>query len=146
KLELPVDAHLPHDYVEDERQRLELYKRISAIRDAGGVRDAKAELADRFGPLPEAADRLLSLAALKAALRRWKIHEVTLTAAGRLRIAPMDLSDSQLVRVERLHRGYRYQRDQQILQVPVPSPRPDDLIAWVAATLRDLLAPAPKKR
>ncbi|HSK23653.1 MAG TPA: transcription-repair coupling factor [Egicoccus sp.] len=146
KLELPVDAHLPHDYVEDERQRLELYKRISAIRDAGGVRDAKAELADRFGPLPEAAERLLSLAALKAALRRWRIHEITLTASGRLRIAPMDLSDSQLVRVERLHRGFRYQREQQVLQVPVPSPRPDDLIAWVAATLRDLLAPPPKKR
>ncbi|MFA9447147.1 transcription-repair coupling factor [Egicoccus sp. AB-alg6-2] len=146
KLELPVDAHLPHDYVEDERQRLELYKRISAIRDAGGVRDVKAELADRFGPLPGAAERLLSLAALKAALRRWRIHEVTLTASGRLRVAPMDLTDSQLVRVERLHRGFRYQREQLVLQIPVPSPRPPDLIAWVAATLRDLVAPPPKRR
>ncbi|MFA9432124.1 transcription-repair coupling factor [Egicoccus sp. AB-alg2] len=145
KVELPLDAHLPHDYVEDERQRLELYKRISAIRDAGGVRDVKAELADRFGPLPEPAERLLTLAALKAALRRWKIQEVTLTPAGRLRVAPMDLTESQLVRLERLHRGYRYQREQLTLQLPVPSPRPDDLVAWVAATLRDLIAP-PKPR
>lgn len=57
----------------------------------------------------------------------------------------MDLTDSQLVRVERLHRGFRYQRDQQVLQVPVPSPRPDDLVAWVAGTLRDLMAPPAKR-
>ncbi|GGI03719.1 transcription-repair coupling factor [Egicoccus halophilus] len=145
KLELPVDAHLPHDYVEDERQRLELYKRISAIRDAGGVRDAKAELADRFGPLPEPAERLLTLAALKAALRRWRITEVTLTPAGRLRVVPMDLSESQLVRLERLHRGFKYSREQLTLQLPVPSPRPADLVGWVAATLRDLVAPAKKR-
>jgi transcription-repair coupling factor (superfamily II helicase) len=145
KVELPVDAHLPHDYVEDERQRLELYKRVSAIRDATGVKDVKAELADRFGPLPEPAERLLTLAALKAALRRWGVTEVVLTPKGRLRVAPVDLSESQLVRLERLHRGFRYQREQGLLQLPVPRPQPDDLIAHVAATLRDLFAP-PKAR
>jgi transcription-repair coupling factor (superfamily II helicase) len=146
KVELPLDAHLPHDYVEDERQRLELYKRISAIRDATGVKDAKAELTDRFGPLPEPADRLLTLAALKAALRRWGVTEVVLTPKKRLRVAPVDLSESQLVRLERLHRGFRYQREQQLLQLPVPRPQPDDLIAWVAGTLRDLFAPPKRPR
>jgi transcription-repair coupling factor (superfamily II helicase) len=146
KLELPVDAHLPHDYVEDERQRLELYKRISAIRDAAGVKDAKAELADRFGPLPQAAERLLTLAALKAALRRWGVTEVTLTPKGRLRVAPVDLTESVEVRLERLHRGYRYRREQRLLELPVPKPQPEDLIAWVAGALRDVFAPAKKRR
>jgi transcription-repair coupling factor (superfamily II helicase) len=146
KLELPVDAHLPHDYVEDERQRLELYKRISAIRDAAGIKDARAELLDRFGPLPPAADRLLTLAALKAALRRWGVSEVTLTPKGRLRVSPVDLSGSVEVRLERLHRGYRYKREPQLLELPVPRPLPDDLIAWVAGTLRDVFAPPRKRR
>ncbi|MEX0836134.1 MAG: TRCF domain-containing protein, partial [Nitriliruptor sp.] len=79
KLELPVDAHLPHDYVEDATQRLELYKRISAVRDAAGVKDVRAELVDRFGAPPEPPERLLTLTALKAALRRWGVTEVTLT-------------------------------------------------------------------
>jgi transcription-repair coupling factor (superfamily II helicase) len=145
KLELPVDAHLPHDYVDDERQRLELYKRVSAIRDAAGVKDVKAELVDRFGPLPDAAERLLTLAALKAALRRWGVTEVTLTPRGRLRVAPVDLTESVEVRLERLFRGYRYRRDQQLLELPVPKPAPDDLIPWVASALRDVFAP-PKPR
>jgi transcription-repair coupling factor (superfamily II helicase) len=150
KLELPVDAHLPHDYVADENQRLELYKRISAVRDAAGVKDVRAELTDRFGPPPEAAERLLTLAALKAALRRWGVEEVTLppgagARAPKLKISPVELTESQQVRLERLFPGHRYQHEARVVQVPVPRPRPDDLVAWVASTLREIFAP-PKKR
>ena len=149
KLELPVDAHLPHDYVEDEVQRLELYRRIAAIRDAGGVKDVRADLEDRFGPLPDPADRLLALAALKAALRRWGVTEITTTSdpAGRsrLRIAPVDLTESQRVRLQRLYPDHRMLADQRALQLTVPRPRPDDLVAWVAAALRDVFAP-PRRR
>jgi transcription-repair coupling factor (superfamily II helicase) len=143
KVELPVDAHLPHDYVEDAAQRLELYKRISAVRDAGGVKDVRAELVDRFGPLPEPAERLVTIAALKAALRRWGITEVVVTPKDQLRIAPVtELKDSQQVRLHRRHPDYRRKGD--VLFVPVPRPRPDDLVAWSAGLLRDLFA-APKR-
>ena len=140
KLELPVDAHLPKDYVEDERQRLELYKRISAIRDAGGVKNVTAELKDRFGPLPVPAERLMTLAALKAALRRWGVTDVTLTSTGKLRISPVDLQASQEVRLDRTHPNWSYKRDGSVLQIPLPRQHPEDLIAWVAGTLRDTLA------
>jgi transcription-repair coupling factor (superfamily II helicase) len=145
KLELPVDAHLPHDYVEDANQRLELYKRISAVREASGVKDVREELVDRFGPLPEPADRLLTLAALKAAVRRWGITEVSVTPRDQLRITPVDLRDSQLVRLERTQPGWNYKRDQGLLLIPLPRPKPADLVPWVASTLRDLFA-APKRR
>ncbi len=144
KLELPIDAHLPHDYVEDATQRLELYKRISAVRDAGGVKDVRAELTDRFGPLPEPAERLVTIAALKAALRRWGVTEVTLTPRDQLRIAPVDLKDSQLVRIERRFPKAVLKREQQVLLIPLPRPKPDDLVAWVAGTVRELFA-APKR-
>ncbi len=144
KLELPVDAHLPHDYIEDSTQRLELYKRISAVRDAGGIKDVRAELTDRFGPLPDPAERLVTIAALKAALRRWGVTEVTLTPRDQLRIAPVDLKDSQLVRVERRFPKAVVKRDQQVLLIPLPRPTPEDLVAWVAQTVRDLFS-APKR-
>jgi transcription-repair coupling factor (superfamily II helicase) len=145
KLELPVDAHLPKDYVEDEQQRLELYKKISAVRDAAGVKAVTAELADRFGPLPPPAEKLLTLAAVKAAMRRWGVTEATLTTRNMLRLAPVHLQASQEVRLERSYPGYRYKSDGGVLQVPLPRQQPDDLVAWVAATLRDVLA-KPKAR
>jgi len=140
KVDLPVDAHLPHDYVEDATQRLELYQRISAVRDATGVRDVRSELEDRFGPLPEPADRLLTIAALKAALRRWGVTEVVLTPKGQLRIAPVALSDSQQVRLERRFPGHRLRKDQAVLTIPAPRPAPTDTVAWAAGVLREVFA------
>jgi transcription-repair coupling factor (superfamily II helicase) len=149
KLELPVDAHLPHDYVEDATQRLELYKRISAVRDAAGVKDVRAELLDRFGALPEPAERLLTLTALKAALRRWEVTEVVVTPGTvrppELRISPVKLTSSQEVRLDRILPRHRYNADRGTLSIPVPRPKPDDLVTWVAGTLRDVFAP-PRKR
>jgi transcription-repair coupling factor (superfamily II helicase) len=138
KVDLPVDAHLPHDYVADATQRLELYQRISAVRDAAGVRDVRAELEDRFGPLPAPADRLLTIAALRAAMRRWGLGELVLTPKEQLRLAPVSLRESQLVRLERRFPGHRVRAEQGELLVPLPRPVPEDLIAWAAGVLREI--------
>ena len=144
-LELPVDAHLPKDYVEDEHVRLELYKRIAAIRDAKGVKRIEAELGDRFGPIPGPARALLTLAALKAALRRWNITEVVVTPGtgtrpAQLRVSEVHLSDAQQVHLERVHRHHTYKSDVGVLLVPLPRPAPDDIVAWAADVLRGLFA------
>ena len=144
--ELPVDAHLPTDYVEDEAQRLAMYKRISAIRDAAGVKRVEAELVDRFGRLPDPARALMTLAALKAAVRRWGLTEVVVTPArgakpASLRLSPVSLSDAQQVQLYRAHRGNAaYSSDTGVLQIPLPKPTPEDLVGWVAQTLRGLFA------
>jgi len=138
-VDLPVDATLPAAYVPDDHQRLELYKRISAIRDAAGVKELTEELRDRFGPLPEPARRVLTLAALKAALRRWGVTDLAVARRGgrmTLRISPVHLTESQQVRLQRRHRHATIQAEQVL--VPVPSPPPDDLVAWVAGELRSL--------
>jgi transcription-repair coupling factor (superfamily II helicase) len=144
-LELPVDAHLPKDYVEDEHVRLELYKRIAAIRDAKGVKRIEAELGDRFGPIPGPARSLLTLAALKAAIRRWNITEVVVTPGtgtrpAQLRVSEVHLSDAQQVHLERVHRDHTYKSDVGVLLVPLPRPAPDDIVAWAADVLRGLFA------
>ena len=59
KIELPVEAHLPVDYVESERLRLEMYKRLAAVRSEAELDAVSDELLDRYGPLPEAAANLL---------------------------------------------------------------------------------------
>ena len=145
RVELPVDAHLPDDYVTDGDTRLDLYRRLAAVRDAEGVRGLEAELVDRFGPLPEPARRLTSLAALKVLLGRWGIEDVVVARGDRLRVQPVELGEAAQVRLQRLHPGGEHKPASRVLTVPLPRPRPGDLVAWVTATLGELLAP-PKRR
>jgi transcription-repair coupling factor (superfamily II helicase) len=145
RVELPIDAHLPDSYVADENARLDLYRRLAAVRDAGSLRDIEAELTDRFGPMPAPAKRLTALAALKVLLDRWGIDELVVARGDRLRVTPVTLAESAEVRLQRVHRGAEYRPASHLLVLPLPRPRPDDLVAWVSATLGELLGP-PRRR
>ena len=78
RIELAVDAHIPEGYIRTSAERMEMYKKISFIRDAADVSDVTDELCDRYGEPPRAVLRLLHVAALRAmasAVRIAKIDE-----------------------------------------------------------------------
>jgi len=64
-VDLPVEAHLPDDYVPDEAQKLELYRRLARARTAGDVAAFRQEVTDRFGPMPAPVLRLVEVAELR---------------------------------------------------------------------------------
>jgi transcription-repair coupling factor (superfamily II helicase) len=64
-IDLPVDAYLPDDYVEDEPHKLEVYRRLGRTATVGEVAAIRAELVDRFGPVPPPVERLLEVALLR---------------------------------------------------------------------------------
>jgi transcription-repair coupling factor (superfamily II helicase) len=64
-IDLPIDAYLPDDYVAEEPQKLELYRRLGRAATAGEVAAIRAELIDRFGALPAPVERLLEVARLR---------------------------------------------------------------------------------
>ncbi|MDP9482541.1 MAG: transcription-repair coupling factor, partial [Chloroflexota bacterium] len=66
-LDLPVDAHLPDDYVPDEAQKLELYRRLARARTPGDIAAFRQEATDRFGPMPAPVVRLVEVAELRLA-------------------------------------------------------------------------------
>ena len=66
-VDLPIDAHLPDDYVPDEAQKLELYRRLAKARTAGDIAAFRQEVTDRFGPLPTPVTRLVEVAELRLA-------------------------------------------------------------------------------
>ena len=66
-VDLPMDAHLPTEYVPEEAQKLELYRRLARARSAGDIAAFRQELIDRFGPLPEPVLRLIEVAELRLA-------------------------------------------------------------------------------
>ncbi|MFP1884884.1 transcription-repair coupling factor [Lonsdalea quercina] len=64
-VELRLPSLLPEDFIPDVNTRLSFYKRIASAHGDGELTDLRAELIDRFGPLPDAARNLLQIAALR---------------------------------------------------------------------------------
>ncbi|HSM33337.1 MAG TPA: DEAD/DEAH box helicase, partial [Anaerolineae bacterium] len=65
KIDLPVDAYLPDDYVPEEPQKLELYRRLGRVVSDDGLEEVRAELLDRYGPLPAPVVRLLEVSRMR---------------------------------------------------------------------------------
>ena len=107
ELTVDVPGYIPDDYVPDPGQRLDLYKRLSAIEDEDECRGLLDELADRFGPLPGETLLLADLMVVKALARRLDATSIELTK-HRLAIA---LGPSTPVDVTKLPRGWRLDRD-----------------------------------
>ena len=123
KVDLPVDAHLPHDYVPGERLRLEAYRRLAAATDDAAVAEVAEELVDRYGPLPEPVENLLAVARFRNTCRTHGVTEVQ-RAGPHLRLAPVTLRESQVVRLQRTVKGAQWRAGPKHLMVPEPKDRP----------------------
>ncbi|MEP7360692.1 MAG: transcription-repair coupling factor [Chloroflexota bacterium] len=66
-IDLPIDAYLPEDYVAEEPQKLELYRRLGKAGTPSEIATIRAELIDRFGAIPAPVERLLDVARLRIA-------------------------------------------------------------------------------
>ncbi len=120
RIDLPVDAHLPPDYIASDRLRLEGYRRLAAAADDAEVDAVVEELTDRYGTLPETAQRLVAVARLRLLCRASGITEVSAASAATVRLAPLTLPDSAQVRLARMYPGARYRATTATVQVPIP--------------------------
>ena len=109
-IELPVSAQIPIDYISKEDLRLEAYRRLSICKELEDVTEIQAEWVDRFGPVPDAAVNLLSVARLRCVARNLGVTEI----AGRklhqyegsqwmAKLSPIDLRPSEVVKTKRLY-------------------------------------------
>jgi transcription-repair coupling factor (superfamily II helicase) len=71
-----AEGFLPDDYVPEVNQRLALYKRLAGARSDDAVAELRAELMDRFGPLPTPAEQLLDTIRIRVAARDLGIERV----------------------------------------------------------------------
>ena len=145
RIELPVDAHLPAEYVESERLRLEMYKRLAAVASEADIAGVRDELLDRYGPLPPPVEALLAVASFRLAARRHGVHEVV-AQGNMIRFAPAELPDSAQLRLGRLYPGSQLRKATSSILVPRPMTRPIGgqpvtdaaLLAWAATVLTDV--------
>ena len=68
ELNLQIDAYLPMDYISDERQKIEIYKRIREIDSRAAYEELQDELIDRFGEYPDQVAYLLEIGLVKSYL------------------------------------------------------------------------------
>jgi transcription-repair coupling factor (superfamily II helicase) len=149
RVELPVNAHIPHDYVPGERLRLEAYTRIAAIDSEADVAAVREEISDRYGQPPEPVLNLLEVARLRAAARRAGLTDIT--AGGQhVRFAPVVLPDSRQVRVQRMYPKTVLKPAVRTMLVPVPKAavggaplRDADLLAWCGEVIQSVLSDLP---
>lgn len=76
EIELKVDAYLPAEYIRDEKQKIEIYKKIRSVRTLEEARDLEEEIEDRFGDLPEPVINLLRVARIRAYAVQYGIEQV----------------------------------------------------------------------
>ncbi|NCZ57029.1 MAG: transcription-repair coupling factor [Actinobacteria bacterium] len=154
KVELPINAHLDATYVPGERLRLDLYRRLADVRNSEDVLAIEEELIDRFGALPNEAQTLLGVAALRAFAKSIALREVV--AQGKyVRLSPMNLPESKQLKLARMYPGSLYKSASSTVLVALPkssawnpsessAPIVDtSLLAWVTQVVTEL-APTSK--
>ncbi len=143
KVDLPVNALLPHDYIPGERLRLEAYRALAAADSDEAVDAVRDELADRYGPLPEPVANLLQVARFRVFARRYGVTEVSLQGSV-VRFSPLSLRESQEMRMHRLYPRSVWKGSIGTISVPRPGKpgqplRDVPLLDWARTVLFDVL-------
>ena len=119
KIELPVDAHLPHEYVPGERLRLEAYKKLATVQDVAGLAEIEAELQDRYGTPPEPVRNLFEVARLRTVARKADVGNISVQG-NFVRFGPLQLPESKQLRLQRLYPGSLVKDSVRTILVPRP--------------------------
>ncbi|MGW2815453.1 transcription-repair coupling factor [Streptomyces sp. NPDC001415] len=146
KIELPVDAHVPHDYAPGERLRLQAYRAIASANSEEDIKAVREELTDRYGKLPEPVENLLLVAGLRMLARACGVGEIVLQGAN-IRFAPVELRESQELRLKRLYPRTVIKAPTRQILVPRPTAgkiggKPvvgRELLAWTGEFLTTIL-------
>lgn len=119
RIDLPVDAHIPPDYIASDRLRLEAYRKLAAAQDDTALSAVIEELVDRYGPLPMEVGRLVSVARLRLLAREYDVSEIVVTGSS-LKIAPLNLPDSKQLRLKRIYPAANYRPASGLITLPLP--------------------------
>lgn len=121
RIDLPIDAHIPGDYIPELQLRLEAYRRLALATSHEEANEVTAEWMDRYGDIPPSALALIDIARLRVEAIRVGLTEIV-KLKNEVRLGPVDLSDSQEVRLRRMARGSVLNARESVIFVPAPKP------------------------
>lgn len=148
RIELPIDAHLPTDWIPSESVRLEAYQRLASAHDEAALLAVREELTDRFGALPAEVELLVAVARFRILAAAAGLSEVV-AQGNRIRFAPVDLPESRTMRLTRLYPGTTLKPAVRTILVPAPRTervggepiRGAALLEWVTELVESVVSP-----
>ena len=132
RMDLPVDAYVPGDYVPYEAAKIELHRRVAGAREIADLILLREELEDRFGPLPEPLDNLIKLQDARIKLGRAGARTVDFRA-GRMAVAPIELDSAGARALREAIPEAVYESGRSTVRVRVPEEAAERFPAVVAA-------------
>ena len=141
QLSLGIGLRIDESYIPEENQRLRMYKVIAGIQNEGALADVRAELEDRYGPVPESVRHLLDAALLRIECERIGVAQVD-RKRDQLHIrftenAGVDPGRLMKLVARNAKRGAQF-TPQGVLRYPLASAKPDDVLAEIRALLDQL--------
>jgi transcription-repair coupling factor (superfamily II helicase) len=146
KIDLPIDAHLPLEYISAERLRLEIYRKIAGAKDDVALDEIVAEMKDRYGEPPLPVANLLAVARFRFLARAYGLADVSLQGKH-IRFGPLPLPDSKQMRLKRLYPESVYKTAADTVSLPRPTTRrvggepmrDTQLLEWAGELLKTVL-------
>lgn len=144
-IDLPVEASIPVDYIDSDKLRLEVYRKLAAARNEDDLAQLREELTDRYGKPPEVFNALFDIARLRERARSMGITEIL--AQGRtMRVAKVEPAESVQMRMSRIYPGAKYRPVTRTYVIPTPfagslgsDPMPShEVVQWTEQLLDDL--------
>ena len=141
QLSLGIGLRIDESYIAEENQRLRMYKLIAGIQSETALDDVRAELEDRYGPVPESLRHLLDAARLRLECERIGVAQID-RKRDQLHIrftenAGIDPGRLMKLVAKNAKRGAQF-TPQGVLRYPLTSPKPDDVLAEIRALLDQL--------
>ncbi|HXF57435.1 MAG TPA: transcription-repair coupling factor [Actinomycetota bacterium] len=134
RIDLPVRAFVPVEWVGQESLRLELYRKVATARDHEELDRVREEAEDRFGRLPPPTQTLFAVASLRITCRRLGVEEVT-TYRDEVRLRPVALPEALLAELPERVPGGSYHAATRTLNLRPERVAGAELPAWVEARL-----------
>jgi len=140
RVDIPVSAYIPADYVPFEAAKIDLHRRIALAPDPEALARVEAEVQDRFGETPPPVEALFEVQRLRILMRQVGARQAA-ARSGRIVIGPVPL-DSRAMRALRDGvDGALYSTTDSLISVPAPA-APAERIAAAIAALEAVALPA----
>jgi len=143
QLNLGISLRIDEDYIEEENQRLRIYKKIAGAQDEGMLGEIRAELEDRYGELPVGVQHLLEAASVRLQCERIGVAQVDrkrdqlhIRFTGQANVDPGRLM--KLV-AQNAKKGAQF-TPQGVLRFPLRATEPGEVLAELRALLESLAA------
>ena len=143
QLNLGISLRIDEDYIEEENQRLRIYKKIAGAQDEGMLGEIRAELEDRYGELPVGVQHLLEAASVRLQCERVGVAQVDrkrdqlhIRFTGQANVDPGRLM--KLV-AQNAKKGAQF-TPQGVLRFPLRATEPGEVLAELRALLESLAA------